>query len=258
MIEQFPDFILNRIGVPSLSKYVVSGSTPVPFFGNFPDASIYTIGINPSHQEFLSSSGKLLSLQEKRLSDFETLKVNTYGGINPIGVSQSVEIFKSCLSYFYNKPYKWFSVLDEVVNKPLQASYFNGTACHLDLVQSATSPVWGQILKQDAVGARHLLESDLLFLIQQIHWLQKNNENLRGFFLSGRTVVESLSDTFNLEFVGKTQVSGKDTQYSLYKGQYEDIAVFGTSMNVPDVYTSDAHREFLSEWLHEKVFVSER
>lgn len=252
MFDQFPDFIINRIGAPSASKHVIPGSTPVPFFGNFLDASIYTIGINPSHNEFLSSSGKLLSMKEKRLSDYETLKINHIEGLNPISVSHSEEILNSCLNYFYRKPYKWFKVLDEVVNKPLEASYFKGTACHLDLVQWATSPVWGQIVKQDATGARDLLESDLLFVNQQIHWLRRKNRSLRSFFLSGRTVVESLSDILNLEFVGKTQVDGKETQYSLYRGQYDGVPVFGTSMNVPDVHTSDSHRKFLSGWLQEK------
>lgn len=249
MIDQFPNFLVHRIGVPTLSKYVVKGSTPIPFFGNFLSSRVYTIGINPSHKEFLATNGKLLDAHEKRLSDFQTLRINPIEGISPIEMSHSQEVLDSCLSYFRKNPYQWFNYLEKVVNSALRSSYFNDTACHLDLVQWATDPVWSNILKQDAIDARYLLESDLPFLIEQINWLQKNNKNLRCFFLSGRTVVERLKDVFQLQFAGKTQAPEKDIQYSLYKGQIDGIAAYGTSMNVSDSHTSDTHREWLAEWL---------
>jgi hypothetical protein len=75
---------------------------------------------------------------------------------------------------------------------------------------------------------------------------------LKHFVLSGKTVVESLQDIFSLQYLEKTEVEGKDYQYSLYLGDFNGTPVYGTSMNISDSHTSDLHREYLSLWIREK------
>ena len=252
MNDQIPSFIVDRISQKPFSKYVVKGSTPVPFFGNFTGASSYTIGINPSLQEFQSSTGELLGSEEKRLEDFQSLGILTSESSYQILAGHSSLIYLACLNYFDRNPYHWFNIMDEVVNRVCKSSYFDGSACHLDLVQWATDPIWSTILRTDPEEATNLSTHDLLFLNQQINWIRNYNENLKRFVLSGKTVVNSLSGIFNLKYVGKTQVSGKNKQYSLYRGDFLGIPVYGTSMNIPDSHTSSLHRDYLSAWIGEQ------
>lgn len=249
MTSLAPEFIVNRICRPTLSKYVVPGSTPIPFFGNFLNSHVYTIGINPSHKEFLSSSGSLLKASEKRLEDLESLnsEANEFRPI--LDESQAIKVFEGCMRYFRKNPYHWFNPLENAVNASLNASYFKGNACHLDLVQWATDPIWSKILKEDATDATYLLESDLPFLLNQINWLKANNPDLKAFVLSGKTVIEALQDVFALEFIGSTQAIDKDSQYSLFIGDLDGTPVYGTSMNISDSHTSNSHREYLANWL---------
>lgn len=249
MIDQIPDFIFDRICQPTLSKYVVKGSTPVPFFGNFISASTYTIGINPSLKEFQSISGKLLKNGEKRLEDFISLGIEESDFSYPIPAKYADSIIKSCFNYFKINPYHWFNAIEETVNIVCNSSYFEDSACHLDLVQWATNPIWNKILNQDSMDASYLLEKDLPFLKQQIHWLKVNNPSLKRFVLSGKTVIDSLTDTFNIALVGKTSVKDKNRQYLLYRGDFGGTPVYGTSMNISDSYTSALHREYLSAWI---------
>ena len=253
MNNVIPDFIADRICKPTLSKYVVRGSTPVPFFGNFFSASTYTIGINPSLKEFYSNSGELLKMGDKRLEDFQSLGIDqSLEFPYPISNTHIDSIFAACINYFQKKPYHWFEAIEHTVNRVCDSSYFDNSACHLDLVQWATDPIWSAILEFDPTDARYLLDNDLPFLYQQINWIKNHNPNLKRFVLSGKTVINSLKDSFSLSLEGKTAVEGKNHQYSLYTGDFKGIPVYGTSMNISDSHTSDLHREYLRLWIKEK------
>lgn len=252
MDSQIPSIILHQINHATLSKYVVPGSTPVPFFGNFVGASTYTIGINPSVREFYSEKGELLKHDQKRLEDYESLRLSRDEVIHSFSDKEVEKIYHACLKYFGPNYYHWFDRLESVVNLAFHSSYFDGSACHLDLIQWATDPIWGAILKADPINARYLLKNELPFLHQQIEWITKSNPNLERFVLSGKTVIESLKDIFSVKFVGRTDVKGKSKQYSYYVGHLGDTPVYGTSMNIPDSHTSNAHRESFKSWLIER------
>ena len=104
----------------------------------------------------------------------------------------------------------------------------------------------------DPTDARYLLDNDLPFLYQQINWIKNYNPNLKRFVLSGKTVIDSLKDSFSLSLEGKTAVEGKNHQDSLYTGDFKGTPVYGTSMNISDSHTSDPHRDYLSLWIKEK------
>jgi hypothetical protein len=52
---------------------VVTGSTPVVAFGDPRNASVATLGINPSWHEFLAEDGSLLSGSKRRLATLTSL-----------------------------------------------------------------------------------------------------------------------------------------------------------------------------------------
>jgi hypothetical protein len=226
-------------------KYIVEASTPVPFFGDINTAKFVTIGINPSSNEFTkmeNSKRYLLTGDERRLADLKYLGVDVNTNFSD---HQIEEIWKGCLNYFDGPFYaKWFSKMQETVLSPVNGSYKDRSAVHLDLVQWATDPLWKDIVKLDKNEADRHLAADIPFLFEQI-----NNLDVDFYFLSGATVVDALKDKFKLELYGKTEAKGKDKQYSLFKGEWKKSLVLGSTMNIPDSHTSNAHRAELSKWI---------
>jgi hypothetical protein len=76
--------------------------------------------------------------------------------------------------------------LDKVLRTGLGVSYYDGSACHLDLVQWATDPVWGKIPSSAAREA--LLEDGVPHLRAQL-----TRENVRLVLLNGRQVIDQVT-----------------------------------------------------------------
>lgn len=240
-----PDYVANRISTPATLKYIVEKSTPIVCFGDITKAHVITIGINPSSSEFtkLTNHGRvLLTGTERRLSDLQSLNATSTDSLN----SDQIEtIWRDCLNYFDGPYYKkWFSMMQETVVTPTRASYEGRTAAHLDLIQWATDPLWKELLEMDPIAAQEHLASDLPFLEKQIE-----DSSAKVFFLSGSPVIDALRHKFQLQDSGKTQAKGKRVQYKLYVGRWKESLVLGSTMNIPDSHTSNAHREFLSSWI---------
>ena len=246
MVEKY---IAERIRTPYGISAIVPESTPVVCFGNFPTAKVLTIGINPSSNEFqkiLEGSRVLLSEKERRLADLKYLGAFSTPDLTDFQVE---EVWNACISYFKGPYYKkWFDLMETFVNIPLGASYFDGSSCHLDLIQWATDPIWGGLFPERADEAAQLLVDDLPFLLKQI---QESSAEI--IFLSGKTVIESLGEIFEFENLGKTAAQGKHAQYSLYKGNAGNKMLFGTTMNIASTRTSNAHRLYLQEWLASQI-----
>jgi len=247
-MNHVPDFVADRIKTPASLKYIVEGSTPVVCFGDITQAKALTIGINPSSSEFTKLVEKqrvLLTGGERRLADLKYLEAEETQALNDDQVSQ---VWQSCLDYFDGPYYKsWFPKMQDTVLSPVNFSYVGRSAAHLDLIQWATDPLWQDMDDEDPKEAAAHLKADLPFLIKQIE-----ESDAEFIFLSGTPVVESLTELFGLKFVEKTAAEGKSKQNSLYMGSWKNAVVLGTSMNVPDSHTSNAHRDFLSKWIASK------
>ena len=142
---------------------IVEHSTPVVAFGDCTTARVATLGINPSYEEFQDSSGELLKGKEKRLVDHESLGGEFTGGLSE---SQAEKVIAGCSKYFLNRPFEWFDDIENVVLKPNGITYSSGEACHLDVIQWATNPIWSKITNQQECIS--LLENDSEFLKFQI------------------------------------------------------------------------------------------
>ena len=157
------DYVVARLRRPLPAEHVVPGSTPVLSFGNASDAAVATLGLNPSRREFLDRNGRELSGTGCR---FETLA--SLGVPSLASASRSVlhRVVKACNGYFAANPYRrWFDQLEPILQS-VCASYYNGSACHLDLVQWATDPVWSKI--PDRAVRDRLLAEDTAFLREQL------------------------------------------------------------------------------------------
>lgn len=177
--DAWPDYLLKRAErKPPAGCGVIFRSTPVVSFGHPLAPVVATLGINPSRGEFLDREGSLLADGDRRLATLPSVGVEDYDNLNRELAGQIVD---DCASYFERRPYWWFNPLDRILRSALAVSYFEGTSCHLDLVQWATDPLWGQL---DEVARARLLADDRTFLVQQLQ-----AEHYRVVVVNGRTAL---------------------------------------------------------------------
>jgi len=217
---------------------VVAGSTPVLFFGN-PQARIATISLNPSYNEFLHDDGALLPDNERRLATLPSLGIQRYDEIND---QIAAKIVDECAEYFQNRPYmRWFRPLNCILHDGLGVSYCDGTACHLDLAQWATSPTWN--------GLRDNIQQELLndgrpFLLQQLR-----QENYRLVLVNGREVINAIE---RARLTTWNRVGGlNDPSTDLYVGESGATRFLAWSCNIQSQPGARRHIPAL------KTFVSE-
>lgn len=175
----WPPYILERAAqAPPPDCRVIPGTTPVVSFGHPLQPEVATLGINPSSAEFIGGSG-LLEGEDRRLATLGSVGVNRHSKIDPSAASRIVD---DCANYFNRRPYRrWFGPLDRILKDALGVSYYDQTACHLDLVQWATDPLWGEL---SAHMQARLLSSDRAFLMKQLR-----HEGYRTVLVNGRTAL---------------------------------------------------------------------
>jgi hypothetical protein len=141
---------------------VVAGSTPVVSFGSLRSARVATLAINPSFNEFLTAKGCERDGDDRRLETLRSLECTSLAKA-PRGTIRRA--FASCNSYFSGQPYKGYFSSLETVLKSLDRSFYDDSACHLDLVQWATTVRWRDL---ETWERNELLKTDVRFLKAQL------------------------------------------------------------------------------------------
>ena len=160
------------------SDCIFDWASPVPFFGEVDQARVATVGINPSNREFVDAAGRELRGPGRRLSTLGSLGLTRWSQVTGEHLS---EIRRSCLRYFRINPYRrWFDVLDRTLCSGA-FSYYDGSACHLDLVALATRDKWGAI---DTQTRQNLVDGGKTVLAHIIR-----DSSLTMLILNGRSVV---------------------------------------------------------------------
>lgn len=158
-----------------------------------------------------------------------------------------------CATYSHRNPYRlWFDPLDDVLKLGAQASYYDDSACHLDLVQWATDPVWGQI--NDAAVRQALLDDGVPHLQAQLR-----QNNVRLVVVNGRQVLKQVTKLglADLEEVGR--ISAGKVSYRLYAGVGGGVRWLGWSVNLQSSWgISTAFKHELASWLAEQVSETEQ
>jgi hypothetical protein len=200
----------------------VPGSKPVIAFWEYP-AKVATLGLNPSRQEFLAPNGRELSGHDRR---FETLLSLGVAKLEDAKDSVLQRVFDGCCKYFQRRPFRrWFDPLERVI-RPLEVSYYDGTACHLDLVQWATDPVWGGL---DRSIRRRLMALGGPFLREQLL-----RGEVRVLLLNGRSVIDGFEDIAGIRLNDIGCLTGPERSPSrILSGKMEGrIVVVGRTMNL--------------------------
>ena len=142
---------------------VVPDSTAVVSFGSAARSRVATVGINPSRVEFLDRRGHDLVGRDRRLATLRSLGSGLPS--ERLTDAQVAQVVADCDAYFSRNPYRrWFDQLDLVL-RAVGASYYDGSGCHLDLVQWATDPTWAGL---DRSVQAALLRADVGFLQKQL------------------------------------------------------------------------------------------
>lgn len=218
---QWPGYLVKRAGEsPPRECSVVPGSTPVVSFGHPLVAEVATLGINPSSREFVGRDGSLLARSKRRLATLDSLGVRSYDEVDH---EKAAQIVDDCADYFGRRPYLWFKVLDDVLSSSLGVSYRDGTACHLDLVQWATDPVWTGL--PQTVRAR-LLSADRPFLVQQL-----GREGYRLIIVAGRTAMSWVQHAGLVRWTPFGELEGRPAA-TFYVGDTESPRFVGWSCNL--------------------------
>lgn len=182
------DYVAKRILQEEPRQYLTLGSTAVPSFGDFTKSNIATLSINPSSKEFVSGKN-ILPTGKKRLVDKESLGLENS---EKLKAEHADSVWNGCVSYFQTgNSYEWFNDLQLVLDS-IGASYKSGTACHIDLVQWATSPAWKEL---PSTFKSEFIEKDREFFHRQT-----DSKNLELLIINGRQVFEVASRLPDFEF----------------------------------------------------------
>lgn len=174
---------------PPPNSQAVPGSTPVPAFGDFRVARVATLGLNPSKAEFLDRNGQLLVGKDAR---FVTLAAAGAPTLQDAPHEALVKVLDGTRNYFHKRPYRrWFDRLEKLL-LAVDASYYAGSACHLDLAHWATDPVWKDL---SPTTRADLIEDGAPFLRWQLTRFQ-----IRHVLLNGRGVQRAVEKTLGLRF----------------------------------------------------------
>ena len=204
------DYVVARLRrAPPSDAYVVPGSTPVLSFGNAAVAEVATLGLNPSRQEFLYPNGHELTDTERR---FETLSSLGVSSLSSASEPMLRRVVNACNGYFQANPYsRWFDQLEPVL-QAVGASYYDGSACHLDLVQWATDPVWGKI--PDRAVQDRMLAEDADFLRHQL-----TAGSFKLLLINGSGVVRQFESVMGISLRAAGSVKGSSVESRMSVGR---------------------------------------
>jgi hypothetical protein len=240
-----PPYIAERIRRRPIHQGKIEHAIPVVFFGNFEQAQVATLGINPSKHEFKDKNGRLLSR-------FATLPSLGAENLETLSDLQVATAYQSCLNYFIESsektgPYKsWFNRLEHFVLSRMEVSYYNGSACHLDLVQSATDPIWRGLSPE---MQHQLLDDEASFLFAQLE-----KSNIKTLLINGRTAFDIFqAKTKDLQLLNQERLMGTPNcdmfKWSLTLSEKE-VNVYGWSNNLQSTRgLTNNMRARIGEWI---------
>jgi hypothetical protein len=218
-----PDYIEKRLrAAPPDGCGVVPGSTPVVAFGNPTVARVATLGLNPSRQEFLDRSGRELNGSRRR---FETLTSLALVNLKTAPNESLLAVLTACNEYFNRNPYRaWFDQLDAIL-RAVHASYYDKTACHLDLVQWATDPTWNTLSNN---ARKTLLAADQSFFLDQLR-----RESIQLLLLNGSGVIRQVQQTLDRPLQEETfRVFVRSVTTRFFAGTIAGVPVVAWSTNL--------------------------
>jgi hypothetical protein len=165
---------------------VIPWSCPVPMFGDISTSRVATLGLNPSNREFVDAVGNELRGTARRFETLRSLGLSTWRNARRGHVER---ILQSLLHYFSNNPYDiWFRKLDALLSGT-RTSYYEATACHLDLIPYATFRKWTGLTPDQRDVLLRASENAFALILR--------NSPVRVLVLNGTAVVKHFEQAFD-------------------------------------------------------------
>jgi hypothetical protein len=224
--------LIDRLDSPLMAGTEVIGwGCPVPSFGDLSNATVASVGLNPSNREFMDERGKELDGPLRRLHTLNSLGLKSWADVD---VWHLRLIVQSCSSYFATNPYDgWFKRLDQVVSAT-GASFYGKScrACHLDLIPYATARKWTELTSRQRSALLNIAEDTLGMLLR--------DSCVRVLLLNGQSVVSEFERIagFCLDREGVPT-------WSLPRGEKPDVAGYSYRGKVSDLSGISLGREVL-------------
>lgn len=217
---------------------ILVGSTPVTLRGHQGRARVVSVGINPSIREFYSRNGVELDGDKRR---FETLLSLGVQSTAEVTEAMDARIRQRCLDYFESNPYMdWFAPMEHLIRGITGASFFDGSAYHLDLVHRATDPSWGRLDKE--VRQEHLTH-DRPAVVEQL-----DSKSLDVIYLNGKTVCEEVGGFIRLSR-RTVRFREQGSRRWFYRGWHGEAMVVGCFSNIQEERLKTAERADFMEWI---------
>jgi hypothetical protein len=168
---------------------------------------------------------------QRRLETLASLEESDLASLSPAAVCS---IFCACNNYFHRRPYRrWFNPLEKIL-KHVDASYYDGSACHLDLVQWATDKRWSLLSTDER---NKLIGVDLDFLK-----LQLSQNKLRLLLLNGPGIMDAYRARLGGEL--KELPLLRSGRLRFFTGCYrQGLRVVGWSINLQGQWASNEEIE---------------
>lgn len=251
--SEIPSTVVERIRRPVPPDLcVLPGSLPVVSFGDPNQATVATLSLNPSWREFESPGGVWLNGSRRRLASLTSVGVSDPQELDLEQVARVIAESNGCFRgpNWYRG---WFHWLESLLSVSGAGSYFDGTACHLDLVQWATKPAQGEL----SAGAwNRLVEMDRDFL----RW-QLANSNVRVLLLNGASVAQWLQETGLVHEVEADvlpyDAKNGPAKLRLYRADADGVLVLGWNRPVAGALSADGRLK-LSAWLADALLTGRR
>lgn len=182
----------------------------------------------------------MLPAAKKRFVDRENLGLGEH---DIPTLDQARQVLESNHNYFKKHPYGWFNQLQRWILDPIGASYREGSAAHLDLVQWATNPVWSGITNEDT--KTRLIAQDIQFLAQLL-----KHKSYDLLLLNGRTVHNTFTyhDLFTVENTIEFNRAGRTTTIWTGHAAGTPFVCWSRFLQGP---MRNVERKELSDWLVE-------
>jgi hypothetical protein len=241
MTDALPEYLIDMVRRAPPVAQVVASSTPVVAFGDPFVATVATLGINPSRREFVEKE-TLLDGASRRLATLGSLGADSCASLTDQHVR---EVIDDCARYFDadRNPYgQWFNPLDKLIRSGTGASYYDRSACHLDLVQWATDPVWGGLEER----ARQELLADGLPHLRAL----LNFGTTELVLLNGRQVLTQVEQVGLVDLARCGTMPLGNRTCSLYLGESDGVRYVGWSTNLQSSFgVSNEFKERLGGWV---------
>jgi hypothetical protein len=153
------------------------------FFGDLFKATAATVGINPSHREYLDAAGNELVGLARRFETLSSLGAVERASLSDEQCRQAVGFMRAYFDPARPVYDEWFGALRYVL-RGLGLRYETGGAAHLDLVQEATRLKWSDLERAEAAA---LLRADEEFIRWQLQAFP-----LRVVVCNGRTPLDAV------------------------------------------------------------------